>query len=216
MEGIMKYISEDGSELMLNFVTFDSRFVVRSIRKREQQLFLREKLQGYLKRVMNDSLLQHIYGIFKLIIKGKIYRVMIIENSAFKYLHRNKISINSQVFESERVSENLLDGAFVMDDEEKDKFDRVLNEDIEYLRSSKMIKCRVMIDILDKPIVDRGRKLFKGIYQNEMRYIAVKISDVSYSNKKSEYKDILRSSIELSVNTKNLNAIENKVRKYIK
>lgn len=201
---------------MLNFVTYDKKCIVKSIKKREQRLFLKEKLSAYYERVMDESLLQHIYGIFKLSIKGKIYRLMIVENNPIIFLYRSFISIHSETLDQDdRITASFIDDQFILDEEERIRFDRVLNLDIGYLRTSQMQSCRIFIDIFEDPPRDKHKHLYSGIYQDQRGYLCLSISDVSYSSKQSKYNDIFKSSIELSVTFNNLHGIESRIRKYI-
>lgn len=198
---------------MLNFVSYDNKFIIKAITKQEQNLFLHDKISLYYDRVMNKSHIQHIYGIFKLIIKGQIYRLMLVENYSTKFIYRNSIDIYSGSYDEQ--SSSLIDNKFIMDESEKRRFEDILNEDIGYLRVSDMHTCRILIEIVGELIEYNTRNFYSGIYQGKHRYLIMSISNISYSSIKTKYKQLKRSSIELKVDTRNLNNIESRIRNYI-
>lgn len=70
----------------INLHTADRRFILQSISKEEKKYFLEYMVEQYHKRVTNSSLVQHIYGLFKLIIRGKVLRYIILENPLYSLI----------------------------------------------------------------------------------------------------------------------------------
>lgn len=177
---------------MIHFVTFDDKFIVKTITKEEQKIFISEKLQSYYDRVTTQSHLQHIYGIFKMIIKGQIYRLMVIENSLYSYQYITSICISSDY--SDHCS-TVFEHNFIMKTKQRERLDRVLDEDIQYLRIAKMQSAKVFIDILrDKP-QDSRRIVYSGTYQNISCYMSMRITEVNYIKEKWDAKLLRRTSV---------------------
>jgi hypothetical protein len=201
--------------MKLDFITYDKKFIIKPIKKHEKRLFLDYKLERYFERVINESHLQHIYGIFKLTIKGKIYRLMIAENNYYGNVHSHSMSIHLGVIDHDQICEGMLYDVFILDTEEKRRFGAALSQDIEYLYGNNGIKCKVLIDIVDECDESRNH-LYKGIYKGKDCYISMIISDVSYSKKILKGDKTMKSMIEMNLAENTLEGIEEKIRKYIK
>jgi hypothetical protein len=57
--------------------------MIVSITKKQQHYLLKTFLSRYYHRLLEGSFLQQIYGVLKLIIKGNIYRLLIIQNPKY-------------------------------------------------------------------------------------------------------------------------------------
>lgn len=215
MNEIIKYISKERSELMLDFITYDKKFIIKSIKKHEKKLFLHHKLERYFERIMNESHLQNIYGIFKLRIKGKIYRLMIAENNFYDNMHSNSMSMYLGVIDQDSMNEGMLEDVFVLNEQERGRFGTALSEDIEYLYGNNVMRFKVLIDIVEDYNKERNH-LFKGVYRGKDCYVLMVISNVSYSKKQVKGERGMKSMIEWNLAENMLEGIEEKIRKYIR
>jgi hypothetical protein len=218
LQRIIRYISEEGSDLLLNFVTFDDKFVVKAISKKEQKIFLKEKLEGYYDRVMDNSFLQHIYGIFKLTIKGQDYSIAILENNPAGFISRGSISVSSTGSGIELVhfaGEPDEHNKFFLDQDSTAHFKETLKKDLEYLNTSNIHYCKIFIDILGEPH-QGSREVYTGIYQGKMSYLSVRIYDVFYTGVCLKSKRLLSNGVQNQFNQGSLSKIESMLETYIR
>jgi hypothetical protein len=209
---IISYIAEKDSELLLNFVTFDSKFILKAVSKREQRVFLREKLEEYYDRVIDSSFIQHIYGCFKVNVKGQYYRLNLCENNPIGCVIRESISVSSTSGIVE-VEENLED-KFYIDLDLKEDFRNTLDKDLEYLARAGIYSCKIFIDILNQ-VPDGNRKVYSGIYRSTRAYLSVRIFDIVYTRFHEKSKNVRSSGIEMFVTKSTMSRIESIINAYI-
>lgn len=77
--------------------------MIVSISKKQMKFFIKTLLLGYYQRLNKGSFLQRIYGAFKLVIKGNIYRLLIMENPKYM-LNDPNITIMRGLFTNRRVN----------------------------------------------------------------------------------------------------------------
>lgn len=202
---------------MLNFVTFDNRFVVKAITKKQQKAFLRERLCAYYNRVMNNSFLQHIYGVVKLTIKGQNYSLMILENNPALSISSETITVsvkNSAIDVDCIAYEEVFKDKFSLDIDLKAEFQETLGKDLEYLSKSKAHSWKIVIDILkDRP--PGNRRAYSGIYQGIHSFLSVRIYDIAYTYDNTRSKRLSSSGGQISVDHEALLSLKSKIDNYI-
>lgn len=202
---------------MLNFVTFDDRFVVKAISRNQQRVFLRDKLSGYYKRVMDNSFLQHIYGMVKLTIKGQNYRLMILENNPIALISRDSIpvSFKNNGIDLDYILQRVnLKDKFSLDIDLKADFRETLEKDLEYLSKSKVRSCKIVIDILKEPPIGNWRP-YSGIYQGRHSYLSVRIVDIYYTRDNTRLRTLSSSGIQIKIDEETISNLRSTIDTYI-
>lgn len=202
INSVLKFIKEHTSQDHIQFITDDNKFVLRSISKREHKYILKNVLENYYQRLIDQSLLQHIYAMVKLTIKGQIYRLVILEKISDINIARSSLSFvtNCSNFEMHEQLENSR-VKFVMCEEEKDRFYEVLREDIRFLETVHVKECKLAIKYCNEPQISSFRQCFKCIQKEKSFYIMLWIADLSFFKKDKRRKsytvrgaeDLLRS-----------------------
>ncbi len=214
---VIRYISDDGLELLLNFVTFEDKFILRAIPKCEQRVFLREKMWAYYDRVMDNSFLQHIYGVFKLTIKGQDYRLSLVENNPEGYVSRGSINLSSKSSGADQlyfIGDVGLEDKFYLDIDLKKDFRQTLKKDLEYLEKAKIQSCKIFIDVLVEP-PSGNRKVYSGIYKDRPAFLSVRIFDVIYTEFNEKSTKIRTSGIEMVIDLATLAKAESLIKAHI-
>lgn len=135
----------------INLFTADRRYILQSISQEEKKYFLEYMIEHYHKRVIKNSLIQHIYGIFKLIIRGQVFRYIILENPLhslkdpvvinveWNHIYSDAYSIDSSnLTQLLRYLENTLGIEVHLDSHEFENLSRALIADLDYINRMKL------------------------------------------------------------------------------
>jgi hypothetical protein len=160
------------------FVSRSKQFMIVSISKRQMKFFIKTLLLGYYEKLKKGSFLQRIYGAFKLVIKGNIYRLLIMENPKY-VLDDPNITIIRGLYTNRRVnitpvsnmiSERLVtapdpndisrNSKFMFSPENRRHILSVIYSDMKFLRKASAIDYTIEIYSGDKIASGNIRNMF--------------------------------------------------------
>jgi len=131
------------------FITHDCKYILRPVCKEENKYFLKHTLRHYHQRILANTFLQKIYGIYKLTYRGVQVRVMVQKNHHQCLSHLtevynidDKISLRSK---STIVPAGASSVFINMSSEERSRFFGILKLDLEFLKNAKIINYDVKI-----------------------------------------------------------------------
>jgi hypothetical protein len=159
---------------------------------------------------MDDSLLQYIYGVFKLVIKGMIYRLMILEHIESDEMN-NRSYILSESDPSHQVIEDYT-AKFSMEAEEKERFYAAFEKDKIFMQAGKIFRCNL---VMNASYFNMGfsRYRYSGKMNMRTRTMEIRITDLQLVKKQESGKRSKRPSRNLNQAT--INTIEKHFHKLI-
>jgi hypothetical protein len=166
---------------------------------------------------MNNSFLQHIYGVVKLTIKGQNYSLMIIENNPVVFISSQTIiaSVKNNGIDIDCIGEEeVWTDKFSLDIDLKADFQETLQKDLEYLIKSRAHSCKIVVDISKDPPAS-NRKAYSGIYQGSHSFLSVRIFDIAYTSDNTRSKRLDPSESKISVDHETLSCLKSKIDTYI-
>lgn len=175
IEEIINYIREDNSEISLNYVTSDKKYIVRAISKKGQRKFVKEMLKSYHERMTEGSLLQAIFCVFKLVIKGQIYRLMILENTQCELISGSEI-VSMTHFASSFESFENASIKIRMEEKDKKRIEYLLEKDKQYLLESGIQYCSLSIGNFSYNR-QSARNMYDVIMYGKPRFVEFRITD---------------------------------------
>lgn len=143
---------------------------------------------------MDDSLLQYIYGVFKLVIKGMIYRLMILEYVETDEIHNTSYRLSSSGSTLEVIEDYTA--KFSMEAEEKERFYAAFEKDKMFMIAGKIVRCNL---VMNTSYFNGGlaRYKYSGKMNMKTRLMEIRISDLQFVKRKGSVKKKKRPSRNL-------------------
>lgn len=135
----------------LTLFTYDKRLILQSISQAEKKFFLENMIEHFHRRVLSQSLIQHIYGIYKFTLRGQLFRYLVLENPLYsipnsvvltaewtqiypEYYSIDSTNLNTVI----RYFENILEAEISLNLNEHHKLSYALIEDLEFINQLRL------------------------------------------------------------------------------
>jgi hypothetical protein len=192
----MEYIQQEKSHRDLILMSYNKKFMLKPIRNRQHRAFIKHMVQRYHAKVSDDSYLQHLYGLFKLTILGKQYRLALIDNP-FKNLSapviwklkwseiqregdQDELTIVLQNFE--RVS----GASITLYPRDITKLHDTLVDDLNFMKQSHIEDFTISLAYSENELDRNIRNRFYGSLNGDARIFAISISE--FLNRTTEHR----------------------------
>lgn len=192
----MEYIQLEKSDRNLTLMSYNKKFMLKPIRNRQHRAFMKHMVQRYHSKVSEDSYLQHFYGLFKLTILGKQYRLVLIDNP-FKNLSApviwklkwSEIQREGDQDELTIVLQNFerISGASItLYPRDITKLHDTLVDDLNFIKQSHIEDFTISLAYSENELDRNIRNRFYGSLNGEARIFAISISD--FLNRTTEHR----------------------------